>query len=104
MMKMALKAQRQSLTRIVTMVLQLYFLVPALTWSLSTGKFTIGTTTLFLTVLSTVAWCLNAALDYAFIIGRAPHDAAIRQTAEGVLVMVAILFSVMSLLNIVLFW
>lgn len=83
---------------------QLYYLIPSLNWSLSTGQFTVGTTTLFLTVLSTVAWSLNSLLDFVFVIGRVSHDGSTRQTAEGVIVMVAILFSVMSLLNIILFW
>ena len=72
-------------------------------WSLSTGQFTVGTTTLFLMTLSTVAWAANGLVDFLFVIGE-PHDVQARHTAEGSLIMTGILFSVMSLLNIILFW
>lgn len=84
--------------------LQVWYLIPAMGWSLSTGQFTVGTTTLFLMTLSTVAWAANSLIDFLFLIGELDHDAHARRTAEGSLIMTAILFSVMSLLNIILFW
>jgi len=84
--------------------LQVYYLIPAMGWSLSTGQFTIGTTTLLLATMSTVAWLANAVVDYLFIVGDLPHDGLARSTSEGALLMIGVLFNVMALLNIVLFW
>ncbi|KAA0148890.1 hypothetical protein FNF29_06364 [Cafeteria roenbergensis] len=83
---------------------EVWYLIPAMGWSLSTGQFTVGTTTLFLMTLSTVAWAANGLVDFLFVIGELPHDVQARHTAEGSLIMTGILFSVMSLLNIILFW